>query len=107
MAQMPLAKAAAKPTPNETAPTAAMSATALRASKAPLPAMIRTARRKLNSAASVGPRPLQSAALIVDPDREIPGRMATAWARPVASASPAVSPLSRGVDQRVDQRKIG
>src|ERR1044072_8098925 len=58
---MPLAKAMTKLATSGTAPTAPMSCTACRASNTPLPAMMMTARRKLNSAASTGGRPRPTA----------------------------------------------
>src|ERR1041385_5042068 len=51
---MPLAKAMTKLATSGTAPTAPMSCTACRASNTPLPAMMMTARRKLNSAGRSG-----------------------------------------------------
>src|SRR6266576_2453818 len=103
MAQIPLANAATKLAARGSAPTEPMSVTACRASKTPLPAMMITARRKLNSAASTGASPRQSAAVTVDPEREIPGKIATACASPICRAPPAASGSARTFAQRLDQ----
>src|ERR1043166_1845502 len=47
--------------------------------------------RKEYRAASARLNPSQSAAVIVAPEREKPGRMATAWAQPISIASAMVS----------------
>ncbi len=50
------------------------------------PKMAGIASRKLNSTAHLRFRPRSSAVQIVEPEREMPGIMATAWARPMTEA---------------------
>src|SRR5438876_11304869 len=99
---MPLANATTKLAASGAAPTAARPLTAWRASNAPLPAMMIAASKKLNSAAAPGARPRHGDALMVDPEPETPGRIPTAWARPMPRGSPGVIPAARAGDPRVD-----
>jgi hypothetical protein len=58
----------------------------------PPPAMAGTARRNENLAASMPLRPRPKPAVIVIPDREMPGKRAVACAAPTSRASDTVAP---------------
>src|SRR2546427_1352608 len=89
--QTPDAKATTQLTAQGTAPTAASLRTASRPSSRAAPAITGTARRKENSAALAGARPPHSAAAMVEPEREMAGRIANACAKPRP-----VAPLTDG-----------
>ena len=59
-------------------------------SNTPAPAIAITPSRNENSAAANGATPNASATATVEPLREIPGRIAIAWAQPMISAAAQV-----------------
>src|SRR5947207_12407290 len=85
--QTPDAKATTQLTAQGTAPTAASLRMASRPSSRAAPAITGTAMRKQNSAALAGAKPLHSAAAMVAPEREMAGRIANAWAKPMPVAA--------------------
>src|SRR4029077_12978398 len=104
MLQMPETNATAKESANGPAPTAAMFTLACRPSRRAAPAITGLARRKLNSAAAVGSRPDHSAAVTVDPEREIPRKSAaTDCASPIPTAPPRDGSGREPNRPRVDQ----
>ena len=87
MARKPATAAARAPRSARAKPLASPASTDLASDSSPAAATIGTARRKLKRAASGRLMPLNMPADMVAPEREMPGAMATACARPTASAS--------------------
>ncbi len=56
--------------------------------------------RNENSAASSDSTPNQSAATTVDPEREMPGKSANAWATPMSTATPGPRAHENGAGAR-------
>ena len=75
---------------------------------AEVPNRIGTASMNEKRAACGRLRPQSKPAPMVDPDRDIPGRIAAAWAHPIAKAFGRVTAVARaGIEEIVASSELG